>query len=93
MRRSKEEWRRLFAEHESSGLTAAAFCREHSLCPKYFSLRKRQLGDGEGVPSRFVAVKPAIVTRLNPSGDTALRVIDVKVPSDQLLDVLARLLQ
>jgi len=90
MRRSKEEWRRLFAAHESSGLTAAAFCRDHSLCPKYFSIRKRQLDEST---ESFITVKPARVTKLNSLGDTALRVIDVRVPSDQLSDVLAQLLR
>jgi hypothetical protein len=44
VKRSESEWRLLFAEHAASGLTANRFCREHRLCPKYFSLRKKQLG-------------------------------------------------
>ena len=44
IRRSAARWRALFAAHDVSGLSAAAFCREHALCPKYFSLRRRQLG-------------------------------------------------
>lgn len=42
-RRSEEEWRALFAAQAVSGMTAVAFCREQGLCPKYFSLRRRQL--------------------------------------------------
>ena len=45
-KRTTDEWQALFAEHDESGLSAAAFCRGHGLCPKYFSLRRRQLGDG-----------------------------------------------
>jgi len=57
-KRNESEWRALFAAHEESSLTAAVFCREHGLCPKYFSLRKRQLGwhPGKG-KSPFVVVQ------------------------------------
>ena len=44
IRRSAAQWRALFAAHDGSGLTAAAFCREQALCPRYFSLRRRQFG-------------------------------------------------
>ena len=44
-RRTKTQWRALIEAHASSGLTAAAFCREQGLNPKYFSLRRRELGD------------------------------------------------
>ncbi|MCP4801194.1 MAG: IS66 family insertion sequence element accessory protein TnpB [bacterium] len=42
-KRSTADWLDLFEQHSNSGLTAAAFCREHGLCPKYFSLRRKQL--------------------------------------------------
>lgn len=42
-RRTKSEWLALFQAHKQSGLTAAAFCRENNLCPRYFSVRKKQL--------------------------------------------------
>ena len=42
-RRTEAQWRELFAEHESSGLTAAAFCRERELCARHFSVRRKQL--------------------------------------------------
>lgn len=43
-KRTVDQWRKLFDTHHQSGLSAAAFCREQNLCPKYFSLRKNQLG-------------------------------------------------
>ena len=43
-KRSQQQWFELFDAHEQSGLSAAEFCRQHQLCAKYFSLRKRQLG-------------------------------------------------
>ena len=54
-KRSQAEWQRLFDAHASSGLSAAAFCREQGLCPKYFSLRRKQL---QGKPTPSLAVKP-----------------------------------
>ena len=42
-KRTPEQWRKLFAAHQASGLNQAQFCKEHKLCPKYFSLRRRQL--------------------------------------------------
>ncbi len=42
-KRTRAEWLSLFAKHQTSDMTAAAFCRQHQLCPKYFSLRKKQL--------------------------------------------------
>lgn len=43
-KRSQQQWFELFKTHEQSGVSAAEFCRQHQLCAKYFSLRKRQLG-------------------------------------------------
>ena len=43
-KRTADQWRELFVTHKESGLSAAAFCREQGLCPKYFSLRRKQLG-------------------------------------------------
>ena len=42
-KRTPEQWRDLFAAHQTSGLSQAQFCKQHQLCPKYFSLRRRQL--------------------------------------------------
>ena len=42
-RRTPEQWRELFAEHQASGLTQAQFCRQKGFCPKYFGLRRKQL--------------------------------------------------
>ena len=39
-KRSKAEWLSLIEQHDSSGLSAAEFCRRYSIDAKYFSLRK-----------------------------------------------------
>ena len=63
VKRTEEEWRGLFAEHASSGMTARGFCLDHGLCPKYFHLRKKQLGSATRTKapriSPFVRVQKA----------------------------------
>ena len=56
--RTPAEWHTLFHEHKQSGQSAAAFCREHDLCPRYFSKRRQQLLNSDAV-SR--SPKPAFV--------------------------------
>ena len=64
VKRSIEEWQRLFAEQAASGLSQAGFCREQGLCPKHFSVRKKQLDFQAKPTSSFVAVnvKPAVIS-------------------------------
>lgn len=56
-RRSPTQWRELFREQEASGLNASAFCRTRGMCPKYFSLRRRQLSDA-AMPQDTTATMP-----------------------------------
>lgn len=65
-RRSPTQWRALFREQEASGLNASSFCRSRSLCPKYFSLRRRQLSAGlesDALPATGSAFVPVAVRR------------------------------
>lgn len=55
-RRSKEDWQELILRQAESGLSAQQFCRNHDVCPKYFSIRKKQLCLR---PSAFVPVLPS----------------------------------
>lgn len=55
-RRSKEDWQELIFRQDASGLSAQQFCRDNNVCPKYFSIRKKQLGLR---PSAFVPVLPS----------------------------------
>lgn len=63
--RSVAQWQALFAAHRQSGLSQARFCKQQGLCPKYFSLRRKQLsGDRkQAVPvTDFIRVqKPSDV--------------------------------
>jgi len=65
-RRSAKEWQALFEAQARSGRTAVElFCRDHGLCPQYFSSRKKALGQMATVtePSPFVRVE-----RVFPAG-------------------------
>jgi len=45
IKRTEAQWRALFSRFDKSKQTAAAFCRENKLCARYFSLRRKQLGE------------------------------------------------
>lgn len=60
-RRSKEDWQELILRQAESDLSAQQFCRNHDVCPKYFSIRKKQLGSRQ---SAFVPVLQS--KRTNP---------------------------
>lgn len=46
-KRTKAQWLELIQQQQASGQTQAQFCREHGVCPRYFSLRKKQLSQPE----------------------------------------------
>jgi hypothetical protein len=54
-KRTVEQWQALFAEQLASGLSARQFCAQQNLCPKYFSLRQRQLS--VLAPTTFVQLR------------------------------------
>jgi transposase-like protein len=59
---AQDQWRRIVQEHQSSGLSAAAFCRQRSISQPSFYAWKRRLGfERRGQSSlpqaSFVAVK------------------------------------
>jgi hypothetical protein len=57
-KRNEEQWRALFAQQDASGVSAAVFCKQNELCPKYFSLRRKQLAKMAGKEETgFVRVK------------------------------------
>jgi hypothetical protein len=56
IKRSKEDWLSLFQQQISSGLSAVAFCKQHNLCDKHFSLRKKQLTSTASNTKPFVPI-------------------------------------
>ena len=87
MRRTQAEWRALFQAQTESGLTAAAFCREQGVCPKYFSVRRRQLM-GESVPRSKRSVESAFMPVVLP-GTVAMGTLEVRVGAEVQLRVPA----
>ena len=97
-KRSEEAWRTLFVEHEGSGLSVRAFCRGRGLCPKYFSVQRRQLsapsfakGPTAFVPVRVEGASHAPVLELYCDTGVRLR-LPVSV-SPEWLSALLRLLK
>ena len=96
--RTKEEWRGLFAEQASSGMTERRFCLDRGLCPKYFHLRKKQLGLATKTPrpSPFVRVQKAIALAPPRAPSVVLRLGRCEwelrdVSADWLVSVMAAL--
>lgn len=89
IKRSEVQWRELFEAHSRSGLSAAAFCREKKLCPKYFSLRRRQLSGAAAKPKAkaFVAARlsslPSLAVIEVQAGLVRLR-LPGSIPADWL---------
>jgi len=81
-KRSKSEWHTLFEEHNASGLSAAAFCRQRGVDAKYFSVRKRQLKASSS--ASFIEVKPTVDEPSDPISEVSLRIIDMTIPLDCL---------
>ncbi len=76
-RRTQAEWRALFEAQASSGVKAAAFCRERGVDPKYFSLRRRQL---LGTPAR-VRVRTAHPAFVPVALSEASEMIELRFPT------------
>lgn len=64
--RTIAQWQALFKQHDESGVTAAQFCRDNDLCPKYFAKRKKDLAWPAGK-----AVKPRLVKLKKPKQNTS----------------------
>jgi hypothetical protein len=58
--RSKAQWLTLLAEHKTSGLSAAQFCRVRKLNANTLSLLKQQL---QGQGKEVAAFMPVVVSR------------------------------
>lgn len=98
VRRSLDEWRGLFEEHARSGMTERTFCELRGVAPKYFNLRKKQLGwKAEApCPSPFVLVQKAPPLEVSHVPSAVLRLGRCEwelrdVSADWLVSVIAAL--
>lgn len=97
MRRSKAQWQAIIKQQSQSGLTAAAYCREHGINPKTFSLRKRQAACTES--STDPQLPTFVPVKLNPNPGNAAVTLTLqlgpallRLPSDTDSRWLANLL-
>lgn len=88
-KRSDEDWKRLFEEQARSGLSAAAFCRQHTLCAKHFGKRRRQL---LGKPAEQAAFVPTRLARMGRMIEIQWGVVRLQIPVDVPADWLAELM-
>ncbi len=72
-KRTEQQWQVLFQQHDDSCLTAEQFCRNNKLCPKYFSLRRKQLTGGktDGAPASLPFI-PATLSAKSTAQDKGL---------------------
>jgi len=88
-RRSKAQWRELISQQQSSGLSAAEFCRSESINPKYFSMRKGLLTE---TGSAFCEVTPSSITGVKVTPERInLRIIEFDISLDSLPAMLKQL--
>ena len=95
-RRSHEQWQALFQEQQASGQNMAVFCQAHGVCPKYFSLRRRQLL-GDVMPSKVTALSAFVPVAVPRPDASALEVrlgatLQLRVPTSVTPQWLAALL-
>lgn len=81
VKRSNEQWRALFVEQAASGLSAAAFCKERKLCPKYFCLRRKQLS---GEKAKAVKERPVFV-QAKPKAASSLSAVRLRYRNMELV--------
>ena len=71
--RTTEQWQTLFKQQKDSGISAAQFCRENNLCPKYFAKRKKDLN----WPTDK-SVKPKLVKLRKPKQNVGLQAVTLQ---------------
>ncbi len=97
IRRTQTQWLALFTEHQASGLKAIEFCKQHNICPNYFSKRKTELLSSEKVStqsSAFVTVTPTThheTTTLSIHHEQTILTIPMSVSPNWLADFIQQL--
>jgi hypothetical protein len=66
-KRTGEEWQALFVEQLASGLSARQFCMQRNVCPKYFSVRRRQMSARSSTAFVPLRREPPVVIRDTPA--------------------------
>jgi len=98
-RRSRSEWRQIITEQEASGLSIAAFCREHDLCPQtLYGWRSRLARTEPAPPIAFVKVESSeetpVTDALAPAGELSVEFpsgATLRCPADRLGELVTAL--
>jgi len=96
-KRTQEQWRSLFTEQQASGLKINEFCRQNTLCPNYFSKRRKQLLNPEKKStssSPFVSVRPTTATESSTFSihyEQTIMTLPITVSPDWLATLLQQL--
>ncbi len=82
IRRSQSQWQQLVEQQTSSGLNAAAFCRQQGVCRKLFYHHRKMLDETSTqlTTGRFIQVKASPV----PAPTPAMVVLDYRQARLQL---------
>ncbi|MFT6101077.1 MAG: hypothetical protein ACJAYF_003639 [Arenicella sp.] len=89
-RRTKNEWCELIKQQKASGLSAAEFCRRHSINDKYFSTQKQKQKKSAGNFVRIAA--PAARPTSVPASGIKVRVVELEIPGEAVGETLAILM-
>ncbi len=75
-RRTEEQWRTLINQQKESGLSAAQFCKEQSINPKYFSTVKYKLKNKVSASNKFQAIQTSTMAQpiIISSGNTQVSI-------------------
>ena len=96
IKRTIEQWQALFIAHDQTDLSAAEFCRQHNLCPKYFSLRRKQLSGQAVKTQKTTAFVKARVSTMRRFGMESIQLrhgsCELTVPSSVSPEWLAVLI-
>lgn len=88
-RRTSEQWQALLTEHTQSGLTVAAFCRQHGINQKYFYLRRKQLS----VSTKSAFIPVSVVAQPRTEMQLDYREASLQLPPDVSPQWLASLMR
>jgi transposase-like protein len=93
---AEENWRSLIAKQEASGLSVAAWCREHDVIPQTMYWWRSELKRRDAAEAALAFVPIEVVGDVRPQAVGGLRVIaggrEVIVASDFDEELLSRLI-
>jgi hypothetical protein len=91
-RRTQEQWRELLKQHADSGKTATAFCADHGLNAKYFSILKQKFAQSPPKKNaKFITVKTTPIAAATI--DIQVSEVTVRCPANRPAQWVAELVR